>query len=300
MDERDAWLDRVAGIRRWARGGERAPHKPLLLLYALGRLQRTGRSEMTYADAEPDLDRLLRDFGPANTTTPAYPFHHLQTDGLWIVQSAGPDPGSSPSRLRSSGAVGRLAPEFETALRDDPGLAALIARSLLDANFPESLHADLSAAAGLDLDTVEVSAARLRLEPTRRRDPRFRELVLVAYEYRCAMCGYDGRIAGEAVGLDAAHLRWWAFDGPDTVDNALCLCAFHHKLLDRGVLGITGGHEVAVSAHFVGRGRAVEDLVLGLVGQPLLEPQPGHPAPDAGHIAWHDGQVFRPPARVPA
>ena len=36
----------------------------------------------------------------------------------------------------------------------------------------------------------------------------------------------------------AAPLRWWAFDGPDAVDNGLCLCSFHHKLLDRGVLDI--------------------------------------------------------------
>jgi putative restriction endonuclease len=100
--------------------------------------------------------------------------------------------------------------------------------------------------------------------------------------------------------LDAAHVQWWAFDGPDTVDNGLCLCSFHHKLLDRGVLGITPEHEVAVSSHFVGRGRAAEELVLRLVGQPLLEPQRGQPLPADGHIGWHVGQVFRPPARVPA
>ncbi len=35
VDLRDEWLDRVASIRRWSRGGERAPHKPLLLLHAL-------------------------------------------------------------------------------------------------------------------------------------------------------------------------------------------------------------------------------------------------------------------------
>nr|WP_244301910.1 MULTISPECIES: hypothetical protein [Microbispora] len=33
------WVERVAGIKPWKRHGERAPHKPLLLLYALGRLR---------------------------------------------------------------------------------------------------------------------------------------------------------------------------------------------------------------------------------------------------------------------
>ncbi len=58
---------------------------------------------MTYVDAESDLTQLLRDYGPTNrTTTPAYPFHHLQMDGLWVVTAEHGDPGSSPSKLRSS------------------------------------------------------------------------------------------------------------------------------------------------------------------------------------------------------
>lgn len=186
----------------------------------LGQLQRTRSSAMRYVDAEPQLAQLLRDYGPTDrTTTPAYPFHHLQTDGLWVVTAEQGEPGSSPSRLRLSGAVGRLDPTFEEALAHDPGLIVLIARSLLDSNFPESLHHDLCEAAGLDLEALEVSAVRARVRQLRRRDPMFRALVLVAYEYRCAVCGYDGRLGAEAVGLDAAHLRWWAFDGPDTVDN---------------------------------------------------------------------------------
>jgi putative restriction endonuclease len=301
VGERDEWLNRVGGIRRWSRGGERAPHKPLLLLYALGHLQRTGSSSMAYVEAEGDLAQLLRDYGPTTrTTTPAYPFHHLQTDGLWVVSATTGTPGASPGRLRSSGAVGQLDPTFEDALRRDPGLVVLIARSVLEANFPESLHRDLCEAVGLDLDTLEVELARDRVRQLRRRDPMFREQVLVAYEYQCAICGYDGRLGTEAVGLDAAHVRWWAFEGPDTVDNGLCLCTFHHKLLDRGVLGISADRVVAVSAHFVGRGRAAEELVLRLVGQPLLEPQRGHPVPTADHLGWHHDQVFRGPSRVPA
>ena len=101
---------------------------------------------------------------------------------------------------------------------------------LLDGNFPPSLHAELLIRLGLELDTVEIADTTRR-----RRDPAFRNTVLIAYEYRCAMCGYDGWLSGEAIGLDAAHIRWWAIQGPDTIDNALCLCALHHRLFDRGV-----------------------------------------------------------------
>ena len=257
---------------------------------------------MTYLEAEPVLAHLLQDFGPpGRKSTPAYPFHHLQSDGLWSVTTpTGESPGSSPTQLRAMGATGRLAPDFEAAMRTDPALLVLAAHSLFDANFPESLHADICAQVGLDLQAVEAQAARHRASSLRRRDPAFRDLVLMAYEYRCAMCGYDGRLGNEAVGLDAAHVRWWAFEGPDTVDNALCLCSMHHKLLDRGVVGIDPGNTVAVSARFVGRGRAAEVLVLDILGRPLHEPQRGQDPPALAHVEWHHNQVFSGPARIPA
>lgn len=302
----DEWLERIAGIRQWSRGGERAPHKPLLLLYSLGRLQRTGATVVAYRDAEPSLTQLLHEYGPpGRRSTPAYPFHHLQTDALWRVTTPdGIDPGTSVTRLRSA-ATGQLDPDFEEALRRDPSLMVVIARALLDENFPESLHADICDAVGLDLEGIEVSLARRRAASlpatvARRRDPEFRRNVLVAYEYRCAMCGYDGRLGTEAVGLDAAHVRWWAFDGPDDIDNALCLCSFHHKLLDRGVVGVTSDHTITVSSHFIGRGVTAAELVLRLVGRALIEPQPGLPPPAPEHVRWHEHEVFRAPARQPA
>ena len=177
-------------------------------------------------------------------------------------------------------------------------MLVMAARALLDANFPESLHADICRLAGLDLEAVEAQAVRQRAASLRRRDPGFRDLVLVAYEYRCAMCGYDGRLGTEVVGLDAAHLRWWAFDGPDSVDNALCLCSIHHKLLDRGVLGIDEDQTVAVSTRFVGRGHAAEVMVLSLLGRSLYGPQRGQPGPALSHVDWHRSQVFVSPPRV--
>lgn len=101
------WENRVAHIRAWSRGGIRAPHKPLLLLYALGRLQRFGaNTPVAYSEAEAPLDELLTDYGPPRTTSPSYPFHHLTSDGVWVVTSdAGPgSPGSTKGVLRSSSA----------------------------------------------------------------------------------------------------------------------------------------------------------------------------------------------------
>jgi putative restriction endonuclease len=299
---REDWLQRVASIRQWSRNGERAPHKPLLILAALAQLQRTGTSTLRFADAEANLVQLLSEFGtPSTKPTPEYPFHRLQNDnGLWIVDAGGADVGDVKSKLRATNAAGSFTPEFEAALQADPGLCVLIATILLYENWPDTQHADICQMVGLDIDALEESAVHTNVKKLRRRDPEFRKIVLMAYESRCAVCGYDGRLGNEAVGLDAAHVRWWAFDGPDDIGNGLCLCGFHHKLLDRGVLGLGPDATVTVSAHFVGRGRAAEDLVMRLVGQELLPPQRGHELPRPEHVEWHTAQVFRGPARVAA
>ncbi|MFD7553032.1 MULTISPECIES: phosphorothioated DNA-binding restriction endonuclease [unclassified Streptomyces] len=285
------WLERTATLRQWARGGARAPHKPLLLLYALGRFRQDPEGELVYSAVEEDLQRLLTEYGPPNRTTPAYPFHHLVGDGVWEVRTdrgAG-SPGSGVRELRAAGASGRLVPELRVALRREPSLLGRMVRVLLDLHFPPSLHGELCESIGLEPEPEEAG----RLVPARRRrDRRMRELVLTAYEYQCAFCGYDGRIGSVPVGLEAAHVRWWAFGGPDEVDNGLCLCSLHHKLFDKGVLGVGDGHRILVSQRFVGRGAAARDHVTALAGRPVTGPQPGVSPVAAAHRSWHADQVF--------
>jgi putative restriction endonuclease len=287
------WLERAAGLRQWSRDGVRAPHKPLLLLYALGRFQADAEGELRYSVVEADLKQLLADYGPARGTTPAYPFHHLANDEVWEVRTdRGPgSPGTAVTELRASGATGRLAPDLRAALRREPSLLGRMARVLLDLHFPSSLHPDLCEAVGLELELAETDA--LTAPARRQRDRRMRELVLTAYEYQCAFCGYDGMIGTAPVALEAAHVRWWAYDGPDDVDNGLCLCSLHHKLFDKGVLGIGDNHRVLVSQHFVGRSPAARDHVTALAGRPLIGPQPGIRRVAATHRTWHTSQVFK-------
>jgi putative restriction endonuclease len=254
---------------------------------------------MAFAEAEAPLENLPRGFGPTRLNhRPAYPFVRLQSDGLWTMQLARPrELTADPTRrqLVDAGAEGRLVPGFETALRSSPQLFASTARLLLDANFPESLHEDICKQAGLDLEALESqSVGRLR----KSRSPEFREAVLVAYEYRCAICGYDGLLGTDAIGLDAAHVRWWAFEGPDEVSNALCLCSLHHKLFDRGAMGISPDFRVLVSMRFIGRSSTARAFILGYAGQQMAAPQSGQPTVELRHIEWHHEQVFRGPERT--
>ncbi len=294
------WVERVARLRRWTRGDERAPHKPLLLLYALAHFQQHGNQPILYSEAEKDLADLLKEFGPPRQSTPAYPFHHLTTDGLWTVATASgaASPGASPTALRAEQAAGRLSPELARSLDSQPRLLPRLARVILDTNFEPSLHEDICAEIGLDLEEIEAETTPTGPNDPRRRDPEFRRSVLVAYESRCAFCGYDGTLDHSSAGLEAAHVRWWTFGGPDEVANGLCLCSIHHKLFDKGVLGITDQHRVTVSVHFVGRSQAAEQLVLSLSDREVISPQKGFPAVASPHANWHAREVFRSPARA--
>jgi putative restriction endonuclease len=151
------WAERFTKLRPWARGDERAAHKPLLLLYALGQFQRNGDAPILYSQAEEQLGRLLKEFGPPRPTSPAYPFHHLTSDRLWTVTSASGEgsPGASPTALRSRQAAGRRTPDLAWALQRDPLLLAQLAHVLLDNNFEPSLHEDICVAVGIDLEEAE-------------------------------------------------------------------------------------------------------------------------------------------------
>ncbi|WFB07694.1 HNH endonuclease [Streptomyces sp. LX-29] len=297
------WAERIRNLRQWSQNGRRAPHKPLLMLYALARFQRDPDAALRFTEVEADLQRLLEDFGPNHRTSPAYPFHHLTSDGVWEVRThAGPgSPGTTLGLLRSSGAAGRLAPGLRTELSRDPALLGRLAHLLLERHFPSSLRADIVDAVGLDLAAAD--SAWAPAPPTaeaRRRDAEMRRRVLVAYAYRCAFCGFDGALGRSPVGLEAAHVRWWAYAGPDEVSNGLCLCSLHHKLFDSGVLGLDGGHRIMVSQRFVARSETGRTQVLDLGGRELIGPRPGSEPVAAAHIAWHTEQVFRGDAQVPA
>ena len=67
--DREQFLTKLASLRMAPRGGgERYPHKPLLLLWLLGRMQQQVTSACTYEEAEKPVSRLLDDFGPPSAS----------------------------------------------------------------------------------------------------------------------------------------------------------------------------------------------------------------------------------------
>jgi putative restriction endonuclease len=86
LTKTDAIIRKFQHLNVWRRGDERAPHKPLLILYALGRLQTGADRLIPFDELEKPLARLLEDFGPPRRSIhPELPFFHLQTDGVWEI-----------------------------------------------------------------------------------------------------------------------------------------------------------------------------------------------------------------------
>ena len=146
-------------------------------------------------------------------------------------------------------------------------------------------------AVGLDPDSI--LGAGDRPAAARRRRGSWTTTILTAWDRQCAFCGFDGQLGAATVGVEAAHIRWFTFDGPDDPDNGLALCSLHHKLFDRGVLGLTYDLKITVSSRFTSRtttGRSVYDL-----HHRPLRPRPGTTLPAVSHVDWHTREVFKGP-----
>lgn len=291
-ERRGEVLARLAALRQHQQGGRRAPHKPLLVLLALGRLAEAGNTELPWSAAEHSLGQLIAEFAPASRAGraqgAAYPFTRLRSDGIWVLDQDVPMDRVRP--LADTHVSGRLEASLEASLRADPELARLVARSLVLSNFPDTVAPDVLAAVGLDPDTVLDTGGAADVI-VRRRDPRWRREVLLAWDRQCAFCGYDGQVADVSAGIDAAHVRWFSFGGPDDLDNGLALCVLHHKLFDLGAMGLDPAMRVQVSASFTARtaaGRTVYDLH----GREL-RPRPGTALPAPAHVTWHSHEVFK-------
>lgn len=287
-------LARLGKFRQYQRDGKRVPHKPLLLLLALGRLDDTGSSALPWSEAETQLADLITEFGPPSRTGraqgAAYPFTRLRADGVWDIDHPVPDDNVTP--LRAEHVTGRLDAEIEAALRNRPALLYAAARQLVEGQFPMTLAPDVLTAVGLNPDLVfGIAPDVTSLEERRRRSASWPRLILSAWDRQCAFCGYDGQLAGAVVGIEAAHVRWFNLGGPDSEDNGMALCSLHHKLFDRGALGLDRDYRILVSGSFSARTESAK-RVYDLHGR-QLSPRRGTRPPAIEYVDWHTAQVFK-------
>jgi len=284
-------------INVWKRGDQRAPHKPLLVLFAFAQVIAGRKGKIAYQEVDIALRPLLAQFGPPRKSYhPEQPFWWLQTDGIWELDI---DPATFPHRkggnnptkgqLLKQNVQGGFTQIIVEKLQANHSLLFEIASEILEKHFPGSMHNEILEMVGLDLSNAAIKRQV--------RDPAFRENVLRAYGYRCAVCNFDIRIGNQTLGLEAAHVKWHQAGGPSTVDNGISLCSLHHKIFDYGAFTISqNGSQVIVSERAHGSS-GFDEILMQYHGKAINPPiSPAYTIKDS-YIKWHEQEVFKKPAR---
>ena len=271
----------------WKRGEERAPHKPLLILLALGELQSRKKRFLPYEEVRETLKALLVEFGPVRQSYhPEQPFVRLSNDGIWELNTSVERDEIKDGWLLNHQVVGGFNDDVYSMLIGNDELIREIAEIVLHNHFPDSMHEDILNSVGLVFD----------MGTSRVRDPKFREKILRAYEHSCAVCGFNVRLGNNLIAVEAAHIKWHQAGGPDSEENGVALCAMHHKLFDRGAFTITTSNQfmVAEGAHGT---NGFEEWLMRYHGNELRTPIRPEYYPKDSFVNWHIREVFRGPAR---
>ena len=147
--DRESLVQKFETLRVWQSGDERAPHKPLLVLYAIGKLLRGEGRLIPFAEVDKNLGNLLSEFAPERTVQRTeYPFWRLQNDEIWEV--IGPDEilpepqeDASKSDLINYNVRGGFTEEVFNQFQTDTDLAFEITRKMLNKYFYAELHAKI-------------------------------------------------------------------------------------------------------------------------------------------------------------
>lgn len=285
-------LSHFQNINTWKSKGIRAPHKPLLMLLALGEIQRGNYSFIPYSYIEPKLKELLLDFGPQRKTLyPNFPFTKLANDNLWQFNKPellDTKQDYTSKFLLKNDLQGKFPDAVTQQLKQSPELLRNVVETILEQNFPETLHQDILDAVGIDMTIGPLNS---NVKQARKRDPLFRESILKAYEYRCAVCGFGVRLKHKILALEAAHIMWHQAGGPDVEVNGLALCATHHKLFDLGAFTVNADLKMLVSDEVNGLGAT--EWLLQHHGKSIKPPQKKNFYPDPEFTAWHVHEVFK-------
>lgn len=283
--------EKIQLISRWRKGDQRAPHKPLMLLYALSEYKQGHQRLFRFEDeVDQQVKDLLVQYGPARKAYhPEYPFWRLanEKEPFWelingeecIPRKSNTDPKKS-ELIKCNVMVGFDVESFRTILAN-PKLIDDIASRLIQDNFPETLQEELFVRFGFEVNTS-----------TKSRDPEFRRKVLRAYNYKCAVCGFDLALDTVPLAIEAAHIKLKQYFGLCEVSNGIALCSIHHKVLDRGAITLDSNFEVKVSPAVTG-GEFVERLIWDFDGKSIQLPRDIYQYPSENVIEWHVNEVFK-------
>jgi putative restriction endonuclease len=122
------------------------------------------------------------------------------------------------------------------------------------------------------------------------RDRVFRQVVLRAYDERCAITGLKLINGGGRAEAAAAHIRPVEQNGPDIINNGIALSGTAHWMFDRGLIGLSDDLDILISRH-VNDTESVRSFI-NATGRAAM---PGRPSdrPHPRFLQWHRENCFK-------
>jgi putative restriction endonuclease len=215
------------------------------------------------------------------------PFFHLRTSGFWEPL----DSDGRQAAARQLASKARLGADFFACLFD-ASFRDHARRKLISRWFAEpSERAALYTMVGIPVPAAESQASDSKLgeiaEAKRRgREARFRNTVIPAYDFTCALTGYRVSTLRESI-VDAAHIHQFGSGGVNDPRNGIALCKNAHWLFDRGLWSLTDDYRVIVTdGDFLESGPEAF-LLRKMAGMVIYLPSQVHLRPDPRYLAWH-------------
>jgi putative restriction endonuclease len=135
-----------------------------------------------------------------------------------------------------------------------------------------------------DRDRVSFTVSRIV------RDRVFRQIVLRAYDQRCAITGLKFINGGGRAEVAAAHIRPVERNGPDVVSNGIALSGTAHWMFDRGLIGLSDDLQILIS-----RQVNDHDSVRAFVNASgrAIAPSRSSERPHPRFLEWHRERCFK-------
>lgn len=283
----------LEGLVTWRKGDQVAPHKPLMILFALSKYLNEGQAELHYPNVYESFGNLLEQYTNSKKQTPFNPFYRLykQTPNLWH--------SSSPRTLKDTEITHKvllemnmpagLHPEILELIQSQPRVIQRIIEVLLPKICGDSIQDDILNQLGLSPKTYT--------SVKNKRDPNFRDMIIQNWEGRCAVCGLSLRIQNQPTILEAAHIKWHAHGGPDSSDNGILLCNLHHKLFDLGAYCLQD-NEILISNKILASDPGFETWLGQFHKKKIQKPQNKSFYPNPEYTGWHEKNVFKGNTRL--
>ncbi|MGX2041393.1 hypothetical protein ACWJKU_14855 [Methylocaldum sp. MU1018] len=151
-------------IRTYSEGGKPSLHKPLLILFALGRCYAGHQRMIPFSDVDVALTKLFDEFYPvaSDSGNTHYPFGRLETDGVWEVQHSSTLKRTSAGHLFKAELFekdihGGFRADIYQALASNADLINRFGNLILQRYFPYEHHTALRTAVGLPQQVEEIN-----------------------------------------------------------------------------------------------------------------------------------------------